>query len=401
MTMKSTQGIRTHQDHVATPRARREYRIPFNRPFLVGKELHYISQAVISGRLAGDGQYSKRCQDLIERKFKAKKVLLTHSCTAALEMSALLCNLQEGDEVITPSFTFVSTANAFALQGAVPVFVDIRPDNLNLDESLIEAAITPRTKVIAPVHYAGVACEMDAILEIARRHNLRVVEDAAHGFNATWRGHSLGTIGDLGTYSYHETKNCISGEGGALVINDPALVERAEIIREKGTNRAKFFRGEVDKYTWVDVGSSYLPSEVTAAFLYAQLEVMDQIDDRRRAIYRRYQQAFFDLQQDGCLRLPIVSEGCHDNAHMFYVLLQDGDARQRLASHLADRGIHAVSHYVPLHSSPMGSRLGRAGSRMTVTDDMAERLLRLPMFYELADEEQDEVVAAVREFFGR
>ena len=391
---------RARADAGRVPAVKRDYRIPFNKPFLVGKELFYISQAVLSGQLAGDGVYTKKCQALMETRFGAPKVLLTHSCTAALEMGALLAGIDEGDEVIMPSFTFVSTANAFALRGAMPVFVDIRPDTLNLDETRIEAAITPRTKAIAPVHYAGVACDMDAILAIAERHRLHVIEDAAHGLNARLGSRYLGTLGTLGTFSFHETKNCISGEGGALVINDPALIERAEILREKGTNRARFFRGQVDKYTWVDLGSSYLPSEVVAAFLYAQLEVMDQIDERRLAIHARYRDELAVLEQRGDARLPVIAPGCSHNGHMFYLLLRDGASRQRLTEHLADRGILAVHHYVPLHSSPYGRACGRAASDMHVTDDTGERLLRLPMYYELSPADQGDVIAGVRSFFG-
>jgi dTDP-4-amino-4,6-dideoxygalactose transaminase len=379
---------------------RRRARIPLHKPFVVGKELAYVRQAVESGRLAGDGVFTKRCHELLERRSSAPRVLLTHSCTAALEISALLLDLQPGDEVVMPSFTFVSTANAYALRGATPVFADIRPDTLNLDERLLPAAIGPRTKAIVPVHYAGVACEMDAIMALARQHRLRVIEDAAHGLNATWRGRPLGTIGDLGAFSFHETKNCTSGEGGALVLNDRLLAERAEILREKGTNRARFFRGEIDKYTWVDVGSSYLPSELVAAFLLAQLEEIDRIDERRRAIHRRYVEQLKHLEARGDLRLPVIPRDCGHNAHLFYVLVASA-ARQQLARHLAERGIAAAHHYVPLHASPQGRKIGRVATTMSVTDDLSERLLRLPLYYELSESEQDEVIAGVKSFFGQ
>lgn len=388
-------GLREPKEQV-----RKQYRIPFNRPFLAGKELYYISQAVLSGQLAGDGRFTRLCQELMQEKFGARRVLLTHSCTAALEMAALLFDVGEGDEVIMPSFTFVSTANAFALRGATPVFVDIRPDTFNIDERLIEQAITPRTKAIVVVHYAGVACEMDTILSIAERHGLRVCEDAAHGLNATYKDGFLGTLGDIGTFSFHETKNCISGEGGALVLNDPELVERAEILREKGTNRAKFFRGEVDKYTWVDAGSSFLPSEVVAAFLYAQLEELDEIDRKRLSIHRRYREGLQDLERRGVLALPLPRHDGRHNAHMFYVLLRDVHEMGELARHLKERGILAVHHYVPLHSSPHGRRVGRTASPMTVTDDVSSRLLRLPMFYELSESDQAEVISEIHAFFG-
>lgn len=379
---------------------RKKCRIPFNRPFLVGKELFYISQAVLAGQLAGDGRFTHLCQEIIESKLGAEKVLLTHSCTAALEMAALLFDIGEGDEVIMPSYTFVSTANAFALRGATPVFVDIRRDTLNIDEELIEKAITPRTKAIVVVHYAGVACEMDKIMDIAARHGLRVCEDAAHGLNATYGDRHQGTIADVGTFSFHETKNCISGEGGALVINDPSLIERAEILREKGTNRAKFFRGEVDKYTWVDTGSSYLPSEVVAAFLYAQLEVMDDIDRRRLAIWARYRRGLADLEGRGLVALPQPWTRGRHNAHMFYMTLSSEEQRDELAAYLKSRGILAVHHYVPLHSSPVGLSVGRTGSTMEVTDDVSARLIRLPLFFDLSEADQTEVIDEVHAFFA-
>ncbi len=377
-----------------------EPRIPFNKPFLVGRELDYIARAVHSGQLAGNGRYTRLCEQLLERKFGAQRVMLVHSCTAAIEMAALLLDIGPGDEVVMPSFTFVSTANAFALRGATPVFVDIEPDTLNLDPDAVAGAITERTKAVAVVHYAGVGCAMDRILAATTPRGIAVVEDAAHALNASWCGRALGTVGRLGTFSFHETKNCISGEGGALVVNDPALIERAEILREKGTNRTKFFRGEIDKYTWVDLGSSYLPSEVVSAFLYAQLEEMDRIDARRRQIWARYRDRLADLERRGDLRLPRVPADRADNAHLFHVLTNDAETRQRLARALGERGILAVRHYVPLHSAPQGREIGRVGSSMAVTDDIAERLLRLPLYFELSEADQELVIGAVREFFG-
>jgi len=375
--------------------------IPFNRPFIVGKELYYIAQAVQGGHLAGDGAFTKKCNEWMEREFGAKKVLLTHSCTAALDMSALLCDLDPGGEVIMPSFTFVSTANAFALRDAHIRFVDIRPDTLNMNENLIEEAVTEKTKAIVPVHYAGVSCEMDTIMEIASRHGLLVVEDAAQGVNATYKGRYLGTIGHLGTYSFHETKNFISGEGGAVVVNDDRFIERAEIIREKGTNRSKFFRGEVDKYTWVDIGSSFLPSEIVAAFLYAQLEEADTITRKRQEIFGYYAEQFESLVSRGFFRIPACPEGCRHNAHLFYIIIQtEREDRERLIAHLKKKGIGAVFHYVPLHTSPMGRKMGYEEGDLPITEEMSERLIRLPCYYELTREEQDRVIGAVREFFG-
>jgi dTDP-4-amino-4,6-dideoxygalactose transaminase len=373
--------------------------IPFNRPFIVGKELFYMSQAVLGGQLAGEGKFTRLCSEWMEREFGAKRVLLTHSCTAALEMSAVLCGIEPGDEVIMPSYTFVSTANAFALLGARIRFVDIRPDTLNIDETLIERAITPRTKVICPIHYAGVGAEMDAIMSIAERHKLLVVEDAAQAVNATYKQRHLGTIGHLGCYSFHETKNFISGEGGALVVNAPHLVERAEIIREKGTNRTAFRRGEVDKYTWVDVGSSYLPSELIAAFLYAQLEAAADITRKRRAIFSYYSQAFRPLAERGLLGLQQTPSHCQHNAHLFCVMLPTREARDGLIRHLAARKIHAVFHYIPLHSSPLSQRRGFDDVNLPVTDDIAGRLVRLPCFFDLETEDQDRVIEGVESFF--
>ncbi len=380
---------------------RSAHRVPFNRPYMVGRELEYIAEAVREGHLAGDGQFSRRCQEWLEKRLGARKVLLTHSCSAALEMSAILCDLEPGDEVIMPSFTFVSTANAYLLRGARPVFVDIRPDTLNMDESLVEAAITPRTRALVPVHYAGVSCAMDPIMELARDHGLRVIEDAAQGIDASYKGRPLGTLGDMGTLSFHETKNLISGEGGALIIQDEELEARAEIIREKGTNRASFFRGEVDKYTWVDIGSSYLPSELVAAFLYAQLEEVGQIMDRRRQIYNTYRDAFDDLEQQGWLRLPIVPDDCRHNAHLFYILLPTLEERDDLLAACNTRGINAVFHYVPLHESPMGGRLGYRSGQLPVTEKSSRRLLRLPFFFNLGEEQQELVVEVIRDWFKR
>lgn len=371
--------------------------IPFNKPFIIGRELSLIADAVALGHLSGDGPYTKRCQSWFEEHLKCRKALLTHSCTGALEMAAILCDIQPGDEVILPSYTFVSTANAFALRGAVPVFVDIRPDTLNLDEKLIEAAITARTKAIVPVHYAGVPCEMDAIMDIAKRHNLLVVEDAAQALLSTYKGRALGTIGHFGCLSFHETKNIISGEGGALLVNDERFIERAEIIREKGTNRSQFFRGEVDKYTWMDIGSSYLPSELVGAFLYAQLECANEITSQRCRLCSAYAAQLAPLEQAGKLRLPHFD--ADSNGHMYYILLDSLDTRTKLIAHLKAQGIHPVFHYVPLHSSPAGRKYGRVNGSMQVTDDLNVRLLRLPLHYEMDDADVARVCAAIRNFF--
>jgi len=373
-------------------------RIPFNRPYMTGRELAYIAQAHANGHLSGDGPFTKRCNAWLEQTTGAMRALLTHSCTAALEMAALLLDLEPGDEVIMPSFTFVSTANAFVLRGAVPVFVDIRADTLNIDENLIEAAITPRTRAICVVHYAGVGCEMDAIEAIAARHGLTIVEDAAQGILATYRGRPLGAIGGLGALSFHETKNLISGEGGALLVNDARFAERAEIIREKGTNRSQFFRGQVDKYTWVDVGSSYLPSEILAAFLAAQIEEADTINARRLALWNRYHEAFAPLEAAGRLRRPIVPAHCTHNAHMYYLLLDDLDARTQFIASLKANDIHPVFHYVPLHSAPAGRKYGRASGDLAITDRTGERLVRLPLW--LPDLDQARVIGTVETFFA-
>ena len=373
--------------------------IPFNKPSLVGKELYYIAQAVENGHLSGDGDFTKKCQNQMQDKYGARKVLLTHSCTGALEMAAILAGIGPGDEVIMPSYTFVSTANAFALRGARIRFVDIRPDTLNIDEALIETAITERTKAIVPVHYAGVSCEMDAIMKIAEKHKLLVIEDAAQGVNAAYKEKYLGTMGHMGCYSFHETKNIISGEGGALVINDDRFASRAEIIREKGTNRSQFFRGEVDKYTWVDVGSSYLPSELTAAFLYAQLEEADRINNKRLEIWGAYYRGLSALADEGHIRLPVIPPQCAHNAHMFYILLKDLDTRNLLIERMKQQGINPVFHYVPLHSSPQGISLSCGNPELPITDEYSNRLLRLPCFFELSQAQIERVVSQIERFF--
>lgn len=367
-------------------------KIQFNRPYMTGKELYYIAEAKFGNILAGDGPFTKRCHEWLERKSGCDKALLTHSCTAALEMAALLLDITPGDEVIMPSYTFVSTANAFVLRGGVPVFVDIREDTLNLDESLIEAAITPRTRAIVPVHYAGVACDMDSIMTLANRHGLKVVEDAAQGVMASYKGRMLGSIGDLGAYSFHETKNVISGEGGALLVNDPALAVRAEIIREKGTDRSRFFRGEVDKYTWQEVGSSFLPGDLIAAFLWAQLEEAQSITSERLAIWQRYHELLAPFEDKGVLRRPIVPADCQHNAHMYYVLLAPEIDRQKVLFELKKNDINSVFHYVPLHSSPAGQRYGRAHGELEVTVRQSERLVRLPLWLGLAPAQQERIV---------
>ncbi|MGB8276230.1 MAG: dTDP-4-amino-4,6-dideoxygalactose transaminase [Alphaproteobacteria bacterium] len=377
------------------------YRIPFNKPFIVGKELYYVAEAVLGGQISGDGPFARRCQRLMEERFRARKVFLTTSCTSALEMAALLCEIGPGDEVILPSYTFVSTANAFFLRGAKLVFVDIRPDTLNLDETLLDAAVTERTKAIVPVHYAGVACEMDRIGEIAREYGLYVIEDAAHAVNATYKGTFLGTIGDFGAYSFHETKNFICGEGGALLANTDGFEERAEIIREKGTNRSQFFRGQVDKYTWVGAGSSYVPADILAAFLYAQLENMETITDKRKWIYETYLNLFRPLADRCPLRLPVIPEECGSNYHMFYVILEDQATRTALIEHLKAKGILAVFHYVPLHTSPVGTAMGYRPGMFPVTEDVSDRLLRLPFYYGLEEEDIRTVADEVSAFFGR
>jgi len=365
--------------------------VPFNKPFMTGKELWYIAQAHAKGHLAGDGSFSRQCASWLESRTGARKAMLTHSCTAALEMTAILADVKPGDEIIMPSYTFVSTANAFVLRGAVPVFVDIRADTLNIDEALIEAAITDKTRAIVPVHYAGVGCEMDAVMEIAGRHGLLVIEDAAQAAMASYKGRPLGSIGDLGTLSFHETKNIIAGEGGALLVNASRFAERAEMIREKGTNRSQFFRGQVDKYSWVDVGSSYLPGEIIAAFLWAQMEEADAITQRRLALWNTYHRWLAEPEKAGKVRRPIVPGHCGHNAHMYYLLLPDLDRRTAFIDKLRGVGINTVFHYIPLHSSPAGRRYARTHGAMKVTDEITDRLVRLPLWSGL-EEHQTEVI---------
>jgi dTDP-4-amino-4,6-dideoxygalactose transaminase len=384
-----------------TKKSDQPQRIPFNRPFIVGHELDYIAAAVRDGWLAGDGEYTERCQRWLETSYGIRRALLTHSCTAALEMAAILADIRPGDEVIMPSFTFVSTANAFVLRGAKVRFVDIREDTLNIDESRIEAAVSERTRAIVPVHYAGVACEMQAIMSIAEKHDLLVIEDAAQAIGARYGESYLGTLGHFGAFSFHETKNFISGEGGALLVNDARYIERAEIIREKGTDRAKFFRGEVDKYTWVDIGSSFLPSELIAAFLYAQLESADDITAKRIAIYDYYAEALAPLAESGVLRLPYLPPHTAHNAHMFYIICAGEAERDGLKLFLAEQGIHAVFHYVPLHLAPMAEQHAVSCGRLDVTERISASLLRLPCFYELTRSQQDDVIAAIYQFFGK
>lgn len=376
------------------------YRIPFNKPCLWGNELRYISEAIRYGHASGDGPFTKRCHALLEQELGVPKVLLTTSCTHALEMAALLLDIEPGDEVIVPSFTFVSTVNAFVLRGARPVFLDVRPDTLNLDEAQLERLITPCTKAVVPVHYAGVGCEMDAVLEIAERHGIAVVEDNAHGLFGKYKGRYLGTFGCLAAQSFHETKNFSCGEGGALLINDPQYIERAEIIREKGTNRSRFFRGQVDKYTWVDIGSSYLPSDILAAFLYAQLEAREQIQAKRRRIWEYYYEHLQGWAQDHDVRLPFVPAHCEQPYHMFYLLLRSLQQRQALIAHLKAHGILSVFHYLPLHLSEMGRRFGGKEGDCPVTEDVSDRLMRLPFYNKLTQNDQADVVAAIREFHG-
>jgi dTDP-4-amino-4,6-dideoxygalactose transaminase len=376
------------------------YRIPFNRPGLAGNELRYIQESVDSGRISGDGVFTEKCRRLLEEMLGAKRVLLTTSCTTALEMAALLLDLAPGDEVIMPSFTFVSTANAVVLRGARPVFIDIRPDTLNLDERLLEPLVTPRTRAILPVHYAGVGCEMDAILAVARRHGLEVIEDNAHGLFGKYRGQPLGTFGGLAAQSFHETKNISCGEGGALVINDERYSERAEILREKGTNRSRMFRGLVDKYTWVDVGSSALPSDILAAFLYAQLESRVSIQATRRRIWQCYARELPKWAEAHGIGLPFVPEHCEQPYHLYFLITASLDQRTRLIAHLKERGILAVFHYLPLHLSEMGQRLGGKPGDCPVTEDLSDRVLRLPFYNDLGEVEQAYVVDSLRAFRG-
>lgn len=376
-------------------------RIPFNKPSLAGDELDYIRDAILRWHISGDGLYTRKCSELLEKKFNAKKVLLTTSCTHALELASILLNLEEGDEVIVPSYTFVSTVNAFMLRGAKPVFVDIRGDTKNIDENLIEEKITKKTKAIFPVHYAGVSCEMDKILDIAKRHNLFVVEDAAQGVGAKYKDKYLGTLGTFGCYSFHETKNYTCGEGGALVINDERFIERAEIIREKGTNRSKFFRGEIDKYTWVDIGSSYLPSDLLAAFLFVQLEKMDNIASVRKKIYMRYFEGLLPLQEKGLVELPVIPDECASNYHMFYMVLKSTEERDNLIKSLGEQNISAVFHYIPLHLSPMGRKLGYKEGDFPITESVSRRLLRLPFYNNMTESEQERVIKGVKSFLKR
>lgn len=369
--------------------------IPFSRLHTTGKELEYLSDAIASGHITGDGRFTKQCEVWLETVIGSQKAVLTHSCTAALEMAVILADIQPGDEVILPSYTFVSTANAVVLRGGVPVFVDIRPDTLNLDESKIEAAITSRTKAIIPVHYAGVAAEMEAILAIAQRHNLLVIEDAAQGLMSRYQDRPIGSHGHMAAFSFHATKNVVSGEGGALMVNDPRFVERAEIIWEKGTNRSQFFRGEVDKYTWVDVGSSYLPSDMVAAFLWAQFQQADAITHQRLHIWQQYHNAFAELEQSQGIQRPRIPENCQHNAHMYYLLMHSLEQRTQVLSALKAAGIQATFHYVPLHSAPAGQRFGRLGSSMSVTDDISDRLLRLPLSASLTQDEVQHIISTV------
>ncbi|MBN1810218.1 MAG: dTDP-4-amino-4,6-dideoxygalactose transaminase [Anaerolineae bacterium] len=374
-----------------------KYDIPFNKPSLCSDELLYVAQAIEYGQISGDGPFTKRCQVLLEEILGISRVFLTTSCTDALEMSALLLDIQPGDEVIVPSFTFVSTINAFVLRGALPVFVDIRPDTLDFDENQLEPLITHRTKAIVPVHYGGVGCEMDAILDIAKSHGVAVVEDNAHGLFGKYRDRYLGTFGCLATQSFHETKNFNCGEGGALLVNDPQYVERAEVIREKGTNRSRFFRGEVDKYTWVDVGSSYLPSDMLAAYLLAQLEARDEIQAKRRRVWEYYADQLGDWAKARDVRLPVVPPHCEQSYHLFYLLMPSLEARTRLISHLKAHSILSVFHYLPLHLSPMGQRFGGQPGDCPVTEDVSDRLVRLPFYNDLTQVDQDRVIGAVRE----
>ena len=373
--------------------------IPFNIPPYIGTEEAYMQKAIRNRKICGDGEFTKKCSAWLEEHTQSAKVLLTTSCTHATEMAALLADIGPGDEVILPSFTFVSTANAFVLRGAKAVFVDIRPDTLNMDESLIEEAVTPKTKAIVPVHYAGVACEMDTILAIAARHNLKVIEDAAQGVMSTYHGRPLGAIGDYGCYSFHETKNYSMGEGGALLIRNPENILRAEIIREKGTNRSQYFRGEIDKYTWMAPGSSYLPSDLNAAYLYAQLEQAQTIFDARMHAWNRYYEALLPLSGRGCLELPVIPEGCGHNAHMFYIKVKDLDERERMIAWLRKKEIYAVFHYIPLHSSPAGMLYGRFSGEDRYTTKESERMLRLPLYYGLKDSEVDYIAEAVADFW--
>ncbi|MGN6711804.1 dTDP-4-amino-4,6-dideoxygalactose transaminase [Anaerocolumna jejuensis] len=373
--------------------------IPFNVPPFTGKEIEYVTQAINSHKICGDGEFTKKCAFWLEERTGSSRVLMTTSCTHATEMAALLCDIKPGDEVIMPSYTFVSTANAFVLRGAKAVFVDIRPDTMNIDEKLIENAITKKTKAIVPMHYAGISCEMDTIMDIANRHSLLVIEDAAQGVMSSYKGKALGTIGDYGCYSFHETKNYSMGEGGALLIKNADMIEEAEVIREKGTNRSKFFRGQIDKYTWVNYGSSYLPSELNAAYLYAELEKADEINENRLDAWNRYYNGLSILEDRGYIELPTVPEVCVHNAHMFYIKTKDLEERTSLITYLKENGVNAVFHYIPLHSSPAGHRLGRFVGEDKFTTKESERLLRLPLYYGLKKEDQENVIDVIYAFY--
>ncbi|MDO4514022.1 MAG: dTDP-4-amino-4,6-dideoxygalactose transaminase [Lachnospiraceae bacterium] len=373
--------------------------IPFNIPPYTGKEMEYIRQAVENQKICGDGPYTKKCAEWFEQRTGTAKCLLTTSCTHATELAAFLTGVGEGDEVIMPAYTFVSTADAFVVRGAKPVFVDIRPDTMNIDEKLIEDAITERTRAIVPVHYAGVACEMDTIMDIAKRHNLMVIEDAAQGMMSTYKGRALGSIGDFGCYSFHETKNYSMGEGGALLIRDPKYVEEAEIIREKGTNRSKFYRGQIDKYTWVNFGSSYLPSDMNAGYLWAQLEMADEINEKRLSLWKQYYELLTPLAEDGLIELPVVPDGCVHNAHMFYIKTKDIEERTRFIDYAKENGFWPVFHYIPLHTAPAGLKFGRFFGEDRYTTRESERLVRLPMYYTLEPSQVEYIVSKIKEFY--
>ena len=373
--------------------------ISFNVPPYCGNEKEYVAKAIDNHKICGDGEFTMKCSNWIEEKTGTEKALLTTSCTHATEMAALLCDIQPGDEIIMPSYTFVSTADAFVLRGAKIVFVDIRPDTMNIDETKIEAAITKKTKAIVPVHYAGVACEMDAIMDIARRHNLMVIEDAAQAVMSTYKGKALGTIGDYGCYSFHETKNYSMGEGGALLIKNADMIEAAEVLREKGTNRSKFFRGQIDKYTWVNYGSSYLPSELNAAYLWAELEMADEINEDRLQSWNHYYNGLQDLAEKGNIELPVIPEGCVHNAHMFYIKAKDLEERTRLIAYMKENGIGCVFHYIPLHSAPAGRKFGRLHGEDQYTTKESERLMRLPMYYGLKPEDVEKVIETIKNFY--
>jgi len=375
--------------------------IPFNKPSIIGKELYYIAQSVLSGRISGDGLFTSKCSKLIEDRYSVKKVLLTTSCSSALDIAAILCNISTHDEIILPSYTFTSTANSYLMHGAKLKFIDIREDTLNIDEKKIEDVITPRTKAIVVVHYAGVSCEMDEVMNIARKYNLLVVEDSAQGMESKYKNKYLGTIGDIGCYSFHETKNFTCGEGGAICINKGDFIERAEIVREKGTNRSKFFRGEVDKYNWVDVGSSYLPSEILSAFLFSQLENAEVITKKRLEKWQYYYNCLGDLENKGFLRRPIVPKNCVHNAHMFYIILKDEKTRDDLMNYLKDNGVLAIFHYLPLHLSPIGKKLGYKKGYLPITENLSLRLLRLPLFYDLSENDQDIVLSYIFKFASK